>query len=281
MTITYKGEIPDGRKAKNTKGQRTYSRSFRLNTSAQSEDAYAVGSHASLPIVSDLHPSDSGAWCYDLDVDNADPWKGWIVVASYSTERELNEDPTLDPAVITWGSEQFQRPAVFDSAGNAICNSAGDPFDPPNMMDDSRRVVTVSKNIAVVPSWILTYQDAVNSDSFSVDGITIGIGLAKIQSVSVSERQKRNGTAFRVVSFQIHLQKSGWLLEPLDAGFRELVYGTGALVNIKNAGDELQPTAPVPLNGAGMALEDPSTTNSVFLSYTVYETKVYSALPLT
>ena len=148
------------------------------------------------------------------------------------------------------------------------------------MRDDSRRVVTVTKNLAVVPSWILTYQDAVNSDVFSIDGISIGIGLAKVQRVSVGEAQSRNGTSFRTVSFTIHLEKSGWLLEPLDAGFREIGYG-GERVNIVNEGDGLQPSAPVPLDGAGVHIADPTLANCVFLSFVVYETKVFSALPLT
>lgn len=280
MTVTYLGEIPEGRKAVNTKGTRTYTRTFKLFTSSKSEDAYSVGSNASLPTIGATHPSDALAWCVSLSVDCTDGWTGWVVSAEYSAERELNNDPTLDPAVITWDSEQFQRPAINDYSGNAIVNSAGDPFDPPNMMDDSRRVVTVSKNLAVVPVWILTYQDAVNSDSFVVDNVTIGIGLAKIQRVAVGEQQERNGTAFRTVNFTIHLQKDGWLLEPLDAGFREIEYGVGR-VNIVNEGDGLQPSAPVPLDGAGVHIAEPTLSNCIFLSFTVYETKIFSTLPLT
>jgi hypothetical protein len=281
MTITFIEEISEGRSANNTKGQRSYTRKFKLKSSANSEGPYAVGSNASLPRIGSLHPEDSFAWCVSLQVDQFSGRFGWIVTANYSSERELSEVPTNDPAIITWSSEQFQRPAVFDKDGNAIVNSAGDPFDPPNMMDDSRRVVTVTKNLTTVPAWILTYQDAVNSDVFTVDGVSIGAGLAKIQSVSVGEVQSRNATSFRTVSFTIHLQKDGWLLEPLDAGFREIDYASGSLVNILNPGDSEQPSAPVPLDGSGAALDNPSTTNNVFLSFTVYETKVFSALPFT
>lgn len=280
MTVTFKEEIAGGRSATNEQGRRSYTRTFRLSTDDEDDSAYDVGSDVNLPAIGDVYPDDSGAWCMSLNVENTDPWRGWTVTANYSSERELVTDPTSDPAIITWSSEQFQRPAIFDSAGNAICNSAGDPFDPPNMMDDSRRVVTVSKNVAVVPSWILDYQDAVNSDQFTVDGITVAIGLAKIQSVTVGERQTRNGVNFRVVTFSIHLQKNGWLLEPLDAGFREHTY-SGTIENIRNEGDGELPSAPVPLDGAGAALADPSYTNNVFLSFSVYATQPFSALPLT
>lgn len=279
MTITFIEEIPEGRRAQNTKGQRTYQRKFKLKSSQNSEGPYAVGSHASLPIIGSLYPDDSGAWCTTLTVEQFDGRFGWIVTADYSTERELSTDPTNDPALISWDSEQFQRPAVFDSSGNAICNSAGDPFDPPNMMDDSRRVVTVEKNLSVVPTWILNYQDAVNSDTFTIDNISVSVGLAKMQRVSVGPRQERNGIPFRTVHFTMHLEKNGWLMEPLDAGFRERNY-TGDLINIRNPGDGELPSAPVPLDGSGSAIDDPSYTNNVFLSFSVYATLPFSSLPL-
>lgn len=279
MTVTFLQELSGGRTGRNDLGKRSYTRTFSLETSSQSEGPYAVGSHASVPEIGEAYPDDAAAWCVSLEVANSDPWKGWTVTANYSTEREIATNPTNDPAIITWDSEQFQKPAIFSYAGTGILNSAGDPFDPPNMMDDSRRIVTVTKNLAVVPTWILTYQDAVNSDSFVLDGVTIGIGLAKIQRVAVGEEQTRNGTAFRTVTFSIHLEKDGWLLEPLDAGFREIV--SGNRVNILNDGDGLQPSAPVPLNGAGVHIANPTVANAVFLSFTVYETKAFASLPLT
>ena len=276
MTITYLGEVHAP--ASSARGIISLTRSFKLQTSVKTERAYHVGSHPSLPAVGSVHP-DLSAWCRTLSVDPSDPWRGWTATAEYDTEFPMAEVATDEAARIQWNSEQFQRPAIFDAAGAAIVNSAGDPFDPPNMMDDSRRVVTITKNLAVVPAWILTYQDAVNSDSFTLDGVTIGIGLAKIQSVTVSEVQNRNSAAFRTVTFTMHLQKNGWLLEPLDAGFRQIA--SGARENIRNSGDDELPAAPVPLDGLGAVLADPSLTNNVFLSFVVYESLTFASLPLT
>ena len=279
MAVEYIGEDPSGRTAQNTKGARTYQRKFKLRTTSQADGPYAVGSNGSLPIIGNTHPEDANAFCISLQVENTSPWAGWTVTANYSDERTIDDTPTDDAASISWGSEQFQKPAVFDLSGKLIVNSAGDPFDPPAMMDDSRRVVTVEKNLAVVPSWILDYQDAVNNDVFSVDGISIGIGKAKMQNVTVSPRQRRNGTTFRTVTFTIHLQRDGWLLDILDAGFREKV--SGGRRNIKNNGDGEAPTAPVPLDGNGQPIDDPTPTNCVFLQFAVYKTRPFSSLPLT
>ena len=285
MAVEYIGEAPGGRSAQNTKGVRTYIRKFRLRTTTQADGPFAVGSNASLPVIGNTHPEDANAYCVSIQVENTDPWAGWTVTANYSTEQELNTNPTSDPAVITWSTEQFQRVAVFDNDGDLILNSAGDPFDPPAMMDDSRRVVTVQKNLAVVPTWILDYQDAVNSDAFTVDGVSIGIGKAKMQNVSVGPVERRSSTTFRSVNFTIHLQRDGWALQPLDAGFREFVTTDSVpepeLKNILNRGDQQPVAAPVPLDGNGKALDNPSPTNCVFLTYNVYKTRTFSTLPLT
>lgn len=278
MTVIFKEETGEGRSGSNEKGIRRYSRAFRLETTSQMDGPYAVGSDANLPVIGSLHPEDMQAWCVSLRVENSNPWKGWTVTAEYTSEREITEDPTAEPAAITWSSEQFQRPVIYDNSGNAVVNSAGDPFDPPIMRDDSRPVITISKNLAVVPVWIMTYQDAVNSDAFYVDGVLVGAGLAKVQSVSVGEVQRRNGIMFRVVNLVIHLQRNGWLIEAQDVGFRELGYG--GRQNILNDVDSQRPSAPVPLDGAGAHIVSPTAATNVTLSFSVYSTQVFSALPL-
>ena len=138
-------------------------------------------------------------------------------------------------------------------------------------MDDSRRTVTITKNLAAVPSWILSYQDAVNSDAFTIDGFSVAIGKAKMQSVTVAAKEKRNGTSFYPVTFTIHLQKNGWLLELLDAGMR---YKSGGAIAVFETGQ------PGMLNGSGGRLDPVTPSTIVFRSFTVYETKAFSGLPL-
>lgn len=277
MTVTYLGEIPEARKAQNLRGVRTYSRAFHFSTSQDSEDAWDVGSHPDAPVIGSTFRD---AWCISSTPQCVSGRFAWRIDAEYSSEHEVTEDPTAEPARITVSTEQFQKPFVIDKFGNKVNNSAGDPFDPSVPIDDSRRIISVSKNLAAHPSWILDYQDTVNSDSFTVRGITYAAGKGKLQRVSISDELSRNGTTYFVVQFEIHLQKNGWLVNILDAGFRERDYD-GTLINILNPGDNEEPSAPVPLDGAGHQLENPSFTNNVTLSFTAYDTAVFSALPLT
>ena len=285
MTITYLGEDPAGRTANNTKGVRSYTRVFKFKTTDKNDTAWDIGSHASSPRIGDVFYD---AWCQSITVTNTSPFAGWTVTAEYSSERELATDPTNDPAVIVVNTEQFQKVAETNISGDSVCNSAGDPFDPPYMMDDSRRVISISKNMSGHPSWILSYADVVNSDSFVVKGVTYAVGVGKVQRVSIGETQTRNGVPFVVVTLEIHCQRDGWILRPLDAGFRQLAWDGLTRINIYNPassgdtnGGEERVTAPVPLNGAGQALANPTSATAVYGAYTIYTTAVFSALPLT
>lgn len=275
MTVYFLEEDAGARTATNSRGVRTYTRAFKFRVDNQTDDAWEVGSHPDSPRIGQAFRD---AWCISVTPACTDPWKGWTVTAEYSSEREMNEDPTQDAMQIRVYTEQFQKPAVFDKNGEKIVNSAGDPFDPPLMMDDSRRVISLVRNVAAYPSWVLSYQDAVNSDSFTVRGITYAAGVGKVQSVSISDGQIRNGYQFYTLEVLIHLQKNGWILQPLDVGFRELDYAGTSLINILNPGDNERPSAPVPLDGSGRALANPSTTNNVLLSYSVYDTQPFSVL---
>ena len=281
MTVSYVGELAEARTATNSKGIRTYERGFRLTTSARTDNAANVGSNASLPIIGNTHPGDGTAYCTDLRVRCVRGWRIWEVTASYSSERQLSTTPTSDVARITWDSEQFQRVAVEDRNGDGITNSAGEFFDPPASIDDSRRVVTVEKNLAVVPSWILDYQDAVNSDQFTVDGITIAIGCAKMQKVTVGAKEERNGTAFRTVRFTMALQRDGWALKILDAGYTKKKAADPTKREQAILDDGTDPKLPILLDGNGDVLDNPSPANAVFRTFNVYKQRAFSSLPLT
>lgn len=285
MTVTYKGEDPEGRTANNTLGVRTYSRVFNFTTSLQTEDAWDVGSHVDSPRIGDVFHD---AWCRSVTPKCVKGWTIWRVEAEYSTERELATDPTNDPAIITVDTEQFQKEADRDKDGNAVVNSAGDPFDPKYMMDDSRRIVRIKKNMSGHPSWVLSYQDMVNSDSFVIKGITYTAGQGKVQHVSIGDQQIRNGVQFVVVSLDIHLQRDGWAAKIPDTGFRELAWDGATRINIYNPastgdadGGGERITAPVPLNGSGQALTNPTAATVSILTFNLYSTAAFSALPLT
>ena len=109
--------------------------------------------------------------------------------------------------------------------------------------------------------------------------MSIVAGAAKIMSVGVGKWEKRGIFWYRTVSLSIAVDGNGWAKSVLDAGFREIL-GTSR-VNIKNDGDGEDITAPVPLDGSGAKLANPSPSNSVFRTHNIYPAKDFSVLPLT
>ena len=278
MTITYLGEIPDDRSAQNNKGIRTYSRAFRLKTSLASEGAYAVGSHASVPLIGATHPEDPLAWCISLDVKNSDPWKGWTVTAGYDSTIEMNTNPEFDPASIEWDNENFEEALVYDINGDAVLNAANDPFENA-VRERSRRVVTVTVSVVAVPTWIITAEDAVNSAAFTLDGKVIPTGQAKLSAPRLGLWQYRNGTRFRKMTMLIKLNKDGWNYQPLNAGYFQILPG-GDHVRCR-AKDGTDVVHPVPLSAVGLQLASPTPATATYGDFDIYPALDFNTLPLT
>ncbi|MFN9291312.1 MAG: hypothetical protein ACK6EB_24840, partial [Planctomyces sp.] len=81
----------------------------------------------------------------------------------------------------SWDGENFEEVAIFDRDNKAVLNSAGDPFEG-LFRERTRRVISIVKNVAAVPDWIITSEDAVNSLAFVVDGFAVPIGKAKLSA---------------------------------------------------------------------------------------------------
>ena len=283
MTVTYKGEIHTSRKGKNTQGVRSYSRTFRLVTDTKADGVFDVGSHSSLPVIGDNFPGDLYAYCSTLSVECTDGFSGWTVTADYTTTTSTIDriNPADNGEKISWSSEIYQEPVFIDTQDppEAVLNSAGDLFlDPSPTRDASHLIARVKKNVTSVPSWILQYQNAVNSGAITIGGLSIGAGLAKVQRIEIGEGQIFGTATFYPLSLEIHIHKDGWRLKPLDAGFRKR-NADGDLVVIVNKGDTEEVTQPVPLDGAGDVLADPTPSTAIFGNFTIYEELDFSALP--
>jgi len=284
---------------------KTSRKAWRVHTSSNTDDEHDVLASALLPKIGTAHSGDANSRCIgrQCNPESHGQKRQWIFVADYSNKYAIEENPLNDPAKTEWSTETFQTPIWEDVDGNGIVNSAGDPFDPPPEKDDSRWTSITRKNVLPsVPNWIFAYQDGVNSDSFTIDGVGVEATWAKVSAIHLGEVQERNDTEYRVLTVTIHYRGEGegvgsgsgsygsgsgtdaiepWDLNLLDQGFREIDdEGSGAsgnIRNIKNAdGEDI--TAPVPLDGEGHKIVDPSLENSVFLQFQVYRQRAFSLI---
>jgi len=279
MAIVYNGIRK--RSGKNSKGIRTYTivKQFTAETQADANE-YLVGSHPSVTPIGRGHDTDPYAYCINISVDGPDAQDGfanWTVTEEYDSVYELAENPVFEPAQIEWDGEKFEEVAVYDNTGDAIINSAGDPYE--NVMRErTRRVVSIRKNVSSVPTWIITAEDAVNSSAFTVDGITVPTGMAKLGAPKLGAWQIRNGIRYREMSMQMTLNKDGWNLQPMEVGFR---YRNGSGDLVKAVSDDgTDPTNPVCLKADGTLLANPTPSTVVYGDWDVYPEFNFNTLPL-
>lgn len=193
---------------------------------------------------------------------------------------ELNLHPFDRRTILGGHMEHFERIVERDIDGNDCTNSARQYFDPPLQADDSRPVITMTRNEAAFPyTKMITYQDAVNSDGW----LGFDPGVVKIFDIKPTEKTEQVGAEgaeqeliFYEVTYEFHVNWLGWQKEPLDQGRYELSTG-GGLVSIKEADGQTAVNDPVMLDGQGNARPEGPP---VFLPYHVYRRVNFSALNL-
>jgi len=273
-------EIWDGRGGEgDLKGGRRYTRVFRVETNSNFDTAVEA-TFTGTPKIGDRFPEDNQAFCQNVRADQeAFSPRIWIVTASYSTEQELAANPLVDPTEFTWDTEQFQKPVVIDLDGKAIVNSAGHFYDPPFERDDSRLSVTMTRNVLSIPPWFLSIEDALNSEPVTIDGLNVPIKRAKIQKVTAGKQEFRNLTGFRRISATIHIQRLTWQLEAQDVGLME-IHPTVDTKRIAILDDDGNPVSiPVPLDGNGKRLVDPTLDNVTIRTHNIYHEFDFGDLP--
>lgn len=271
MTIGTAHEHYEGRKAVNSKGQRKYTRVFKVEGDSKNDTAFDAGSATGLPSIGDAFPDDANAFCKTIAVTIAPGggYKHWLVTCDYDDTYQIEQiTPVNDELVITWSSELFQSPAWKDKDLKGVVNSAGDPFNPPAMRDDHRTVCRITKNYTNIPTFVLTYPNTVNDQAFTVDGVLVAKRYAKVSNVSVGGVERRNGVAFRSLTIELQIRNTEWDLSILDAGFRQIVNTTERERITNENGTDI--TEPALLDGAGVKVDDPDTDGAVFLDYRVY-----------
>jgi hypothetical protein len=286
MSVASVAEIQDGRDGGITlsldgKTVRQYTRVFRAITTSNYDNAATILSDYRFPIVGAYYPNDVLAFCRSIRPRQMARSKLiWIVTATYSTERQIVENPLADPAEISWATESRTRPYFQDRSGDAILNAAGFYFDPPIEGDDSRWVATVKKNLGGVPSWILSYRDAINNAVTYIDGVTVQAYKAKLSNVTIGKWEERNNILYRPLTMKIALNNDTWRRQTLNDGFYELASpGADPTPVLDTNGDPV--TSPWPLDAAGKMIAKPTPANAIFITSQLYQEKDFSVLPLT
>jgi hypothetical protein len=278
MPITYQvNERKEGRRFTiDATFQSTYTRSFQVIASDKRAGAIRVVAEVGVRIGDvyrigtagdDWFEEDTSAFCTEIaaeqDTGPEADGKQWTIALEYGPLEDTEVDPLNKPADVELDHDHFDRPVIRDVDGNLICNSAGDPFNPPIRRDDSRPVLTVVKNYPAPFDMNLAddFRDTINITPF----FGRPPGTVKCRAPRAARLFHSVIGEYYRVTLQFDFNRDGWNARPLDEGFR---YASGGQLVPALSGNALA-TEPVLLDGSGGLLAvggDP-----MFHDYQIYE----------
>lgn len=266
------------------KGSRNYTAVFQVETDDPNDGIITVGNAVDpgglaipTPGISvyqfNAAETDTSAVCTSIAPERVDDtFTLWLVTANYTNASEPNQDNPLDrPLLINISSQKYEQAVIKDRDGKGIVNTAGDPFDPPLMMDGTRIFLSLTKNFADYNFDLAgAYCDSLNASLY------YGFAAEKLKMDGYhASRQFEQDTLFWTVTADFAFRREGWQLQPLNAGLRR----KAGSARQKCTDDDGQPVqTPVPLSSAGGQISDPTVDNVVYLAFDVYPVLEFSAL---
>lgn len=281
---------------------REYVQEYDVFTDDAADGPLSILNSALVPQLGDLYPTDTGARVSNRQAvqNDADP-RAWVVTVTYSSklniavslttgsggpgtggggggggsEQSQDANPLLRGPVYEISTETYQRAITQDLTVPdplPLENSAGEPFDPPVVLDDAYFIVTVTHN---KPSYNwYDYKSLLytcNADLF------LGVfpaTTALFTQHRASSRVENNQRIWEVTN-TFRINDAGWYTMPiLDQGFRVNDPDEGIVELVDARGEKL--TRPRKLDGAGQLLDDDEPP--VYLAFIVRETANFSVL---
>lgn len=210
----------------NEKGERTYTLTYDVETDDPETGAgavrEAVGWFRGEPYSTSTE-FDPGAFCVGINSScKDDDGLGWTVTVNFGPPPQGQDSPTENPlnqpAQVSWSFSGFTRPVDQTIDGEAIVNTAGDPFANAIERDDSRPLLSISRNEASFnASLAYSYRDTVNSDSF----MGAGPGQVKVSNISGDRQYDPNFGFYWTVSYEFEFNSEGFETKIVAAGLRQ------------------------------------------------------------
>ncbi len=170
------------------------------------------------------------------------------------------------------GENRFETGVTVDIYGNPVLNSAGDAFDPPIQIDDSRPTLKIVRNERTYNAqYAMLWKDTINADMFFYfppHSVKLSTPLAELEYNPVCG-------FYYVVTYQFEINPKGWEKPVLDQGMRQLVAGVKVKMT-DDSGADL--SSPLPLDGAGSKLV--SGSDPTYIIFEVYREADFSLLGL-
>lgn len=277
MTVSAIERARDGSRSDLT--QNSASASIVWNVFCSKTDTSEVAINTSLlPGYGDRHLHNNQLFVTKKQADQVEPGFFRVTITYENSEFADNnpgQDPFSVPPVYSWSNNQLTRDIDFDFNGEAIVNSAGEPYDPTVQIKYANAVLRVTRNeIAYDHHYAFTFINHVNADTF----YGVGPGFAFVNDINASSAVTNyNGfqVFYWVVNYEIEFSSFPYQPLVLDQGFKEWPEGEDAPTNIKDAyGNDI--SKPALLQGDGT--KAPQGYLGYWRSHPVYGTAVFSSM---
>jgi hypothetical protein len=287
MAVTITENMPGRGSAHRANFTRTFGRIFQATTDDPHIGSFAVraafsaatgvqiGSIYSIGVdgVDAWFEEDTGAYCVNIDAQcTSGDGLTWQIVVEYGPWEEVPENPLDADEEIEWGFAQFERVVDFDRDGDAIVNSAGDPFDPSVTADDSRPVLSITRNEATFSAGLADdYRDTVNDATF------FGAAAGTVKCTAITGKRLFDASIgyYWQIHYEFHFNRDGWSKTLLDRGYIQIVGGVRQQILVSGA----QPPEPMLLNGAGGLMAVGGTPTG--LTFDIYPEADYTVFAFT
>ena len=287
MAVVSANEIRGRKVSRNALWQRFYTRRFRIITDDPATDGATVMAAAGLPAIGNTYSAngvnDYGAFVNSIVIDEeGEDGKSWIATVEYGPydANTFPGSPMDWPLRLRFTTNKLERVIWADRNGNAILNSAYDPFKDPIAIDDSRTIITATRN-ELISSFDLTladsYKDKINASTWN----GFAAETVKCSNIETSDPQLYTTSVtipgaiyYYAVTYTFEINRDTWAREILDQGFTKLD-GSTPKKRLQITDKYGQPiTEAVPLDGSGGELATNGTP--VFLTKDVYPTADFS-----
>ncbi|MEM1012518.1 MAG: hypothetical protein AAGI46_09900 [Planctomycetota bacterium] len=242
--------------------------------------AAAIGA-TGIPSIGAAHPDLPQLSVDSITANRADGPTLRLVDIAYTTLDYATPDNPLEwDDVITWSFQETTESYFLDKSDppKPAVNSAGQRFAELPIREATNIIATIRRNVASFDfDQALQYRDAINSDTFTVDGVLITERQAKLQITGVSEVKNLNGTSYREITIQLKF-RDDWRDNIADRGTEQLNDSTRIPIF---AGDAAVPVVDDwPLDGSGVAKPN-STDVPATLEFKAYPELAFAPLNFT
>ena len=262
MSVASASEIHTGRAGSDESKTVSATRAFRVITTSASDDQETV--LAAVPQRGAAHPSNPWLYVKSRRATNESfSKKVWNVTVEYESGTGENVNPLYETPIITWNTDTVTEMVTKDKDDHAILNSAGDYFLEGIAEDVAYWTANISKKLSAVPTWLLTYRNAVNSDAFTIDGLSVAAYQAKMAGMRIGWWEQKNDTWYRQLDLTIRFSTT-WVRSVLDQGLYQIVSSDHVPCKDDQGAKAI---VPMLLNGSGVQIAAPTPSTAAYMTF--------------